>query len=414
MAFAHDDNRSLAPWHLLTGEYPPEPGGVADYTHGLALGLAGAGCDVHVWAPALGDQEQGTKLRDEVPLQRLSVHREVGRWTRADLLRLGRLLDAFPAPRRLLLQFAPNAFGSKGLNLSLGAWLRTRRRAGDFIHVMFHEVTYLVKPGDRWPRRVLAWGQRRLAAQLLRAANTVDVAIPYWERVLRPLDAGKSAGRIYHWRPVPSNIPVVTDPPGVVAARARLAPLGVSHLIGSFGTFAEDVVAQLAPALLPLLLGHPDRAAVLIGGGSERVAEAWLRTHPDLKGRVTSTGRLEPAAISRCLQACDLLLQPYPGGVCTKRGSLMAGIAHGVATVTNQGEVSEPIWSSAVGLVLGEDARALTALAESLLRDSAARAHLGAAGRALYDARFAMTHTVAALVAAAPKVEPERPEPAQR
>ena len=36
-------------WHILTGEYPPRPGGVADYTSQVAAGLAEAGDEVHVW-----------------------------------------------------------------------------------------------------------------------------------------------------------------------------------------------------------------------------------------------------------------------------------------------------------------------------------------------------------------------------
>ena len=35
-------------WHLITGEYPPQPGGVSDYTRFLASGLADAGETVAV------------------------------------------------------------------------------------------------------------------------------------------------------------------------------------------------------------------------------------------------------------------------------------------------------------------------------------------------------------------------------
>src|SRR5262249_40199976 len=38
-------------WHLITGAYPPQPGGVSDYTHLVASGLAEAGDMVHVWCP---------------------------------------------------------------------------------------------------------------------------------------------------------------------------------------------------------------------------------------------------------------------------------------------------------------------------------------------------------------------------
>jgi len=41
----------LTTWHLITGEYPPQPGGVSDYTRLVAIELARAGDVVNVWAP---------------------------------------------------------------------------------------------------------------------------------------------------------------------------------------------------------------------------------------------------------------------------------------------------------------------------------------------------------------------------
>src|SRR5262249_13522359 len=38
-------------WHVLTGEYPPQAGGVSDYTFLLAQSLAAAADTVTVWAP---------------------------------------------------------------------------------------------------------------------------------------------------------------------------------------------------------------------------------------------------------------------------------------------------------------------------------------------------------------------------
>ena len=41
-------------WAILTGEYPPQPGGVSDYTQLVARGLADAGDHVTVFAPDTG------------------------------------------------------------------------------------------------------------------------------------------------------------------------------------------------------------------------------------------------------------------------------------------------------------------------------------------------------------------------
>src|SRR5579862_6625194 len=43
---------SLMEWHIITPEYPPQTGGVSDYTRLVAEGLAEKGDVVHVWCPA--------------------------------------------------------------------------------------------------------------------------------------------------------------------------------------------------------------------------------------------------------------------------------------------------------------------------------------------------------------------------
>src|ERR1700722_10738138 len=48
-----EDGMQALNWHLVTGEYAPASGGVADYTRGVARALAAAGDDVHVWAPSI-------------------------------------------------------------------------------------------------------------------------------------------------------------------------------------------------------------------------------------------------------------------------------------------------------------------------------------------------------------------------
>jgi hypothetical protein len=40
-------------WRLVTGEYPPQHGGVGDYSAQLAAGLAREGHEVHVWCTRL-------------------------------------------------------------------------------------------------------------------------------------------------------------------------------------------------------------------------------------------------------------------------------------------------------------------------------------------------------------------------
>jgi hypothetical protein len=54
-------------FHLLTGEYPPQQGGVGDYTAALAAALARRGCEVHVWAPAPATADRRGVTVHELP-----------------------------------------------------------------------------------------------------------------------------------------------------------------------------------------------------------------------------------------------------------------------------------------------------------------------------------------------------------
>jgi glycosyltransferase involved in cell wall biosynthesis len=54
-----------------------------------------------------------------------------------------------------------------------------------------------------------------------------------------------------------------------------------------------------------------------------------------LSKRVRRTGFIESAAVSAHLLACDMLALPYTDGVSFRRGSFMAGLAHGCPIITS-------------------------------------------------------------------------------
>src|SRR6185295_19114886 len=109
-------------------EYPPQPGGVSDYTKLIANGLAAAGDEVHVWCPAPEDSETSDAENGTGDSGAVRVHRDFGRFAPADLRRAGQGLDKFPAPRRLLVQWVPQGYGYRSLNLPFCLWLWHRAR----------------------------------------------------------------------------------------------------------------------------------------------------------------------------------------------------------------------------------------------------------------------------------------------
>jgi hypothetical protein len=75
----------------------------------------------------------------------------------------------------------------------------------------------------------------------------------------------------------------------------------------------------------------------------------------------------------------------------------MAALANGVPVVTTAGQLSEPLWGQEKAVAIAEPVE-LAPAAGRLLGDPPARSALGRCGRDLYDRRFAMRHTVAALL----------------
>ena len=375
----------MAIWHIISPEYPPQSGGVADYTRLVALGLAARGDHVHVWAPAVTGPGPAETSVD--------VHRLTGRFGPGTLATLGRGLDA-AGPGQILVQYVPQGFGMKGMNLPLCLWLFARRRAGTVI--MFHE--FAVALGRQQPLRhnVIGVVNRLMAFVLTRAARRCFVSAAASETQLRHL---APAGARISWLPVPSNVPVVDDPAGVLAVRKTVATEG-GIVVGHFGTAREPwIAATLAAVVAPLLRARPDVVFLLLGRDSLEMHNRLLAVAPLLHARVQASGPLASEDISRHLGACDVMLQPYGDGVSTRRTSLMAALAHRRPVITTSGLFTEPLWwqSGAVALVEPGDAAAMGAALAHLMDDAGERARLGAAAGVLYAQRFDIAHTITAL-----------------
>lgn len=385
----------MAERHLITPEYPPRAGGVSDYTRLVAERLAAAGEEVHVWCPPAGEERKGEAGGANAP--GVFVHGECGRFMPSDLRRVGKLLDARPAPRRLLVQYVPHGFGWRSMNVALCVWLWKRAAlCGDEVELMVHEPFVAFGEGTR-RQDAAAFVHRLMAATVLRAARRVWVSIPAWESCLRPYAFGRRVP--FEWLPVPATVPVVEDAGVAASARERYAPGGASLIghLGTYGRHATGFLTRLAPLLFA---GAGERAALLLmGRGSVEAREEIISRHTELAARIHAAGFLPAAELSAHLAACDLLAQPYPDGVSSRRTSAMAGLAHGLAVVTTRGRLTEPLWaeSGAVALTPAGDAGTFAEAVRRLLGDEAERARLGAAARALYRERFDVAHTVAAL-----------------
>ena len=128
-----------------------------------------------------------------------------------------------------------------------------------------------------------------------------------------------------------------------------------------------------------------------------------LAAHPQLKDRVLATGALAAEDVSHHLRACTVMMQPYPDGVSSRRTSAVAALAHGVPMVTTGGRLSDPVWreSQAVVLVPPDQGEALAEAVASLASNQTLQRDLSRRSLDLYESRFHVRHTIAALRAPA-------------
>ncbi|MGD0296803.1 MAG: glycosyltransferase [Bryobacteraceae bacterium] len=381
-------------WHVITPEYPPELGGVSDYTQQLCIALAASGDEVHVWCP--GESKSGGSGAAQFAAEGLTVHRELGGITPADLGRVGERLDQLPGPRRLLVQWVPHGYGYKSANLPFCWWvLRRARRHGDQVELMVHEPFL----NFRWGalrQNAAAAVHRLMTVLLLRSASRVWMSIPGWERYLRPYALGRKLP--FQWLPIFSNVPVANNESRTQAVRNRYASDG-SLLAGHFGTFGRAVANLLEPIVLALAKEPGGPVILLMGHKSESFRQQLVEREPALQSRIQAAGELSIEELSYHLAACDLLMQPYPDGVSSRRTSFMAGLSHGVPTVSTSGELTEPLWSesNAVALAAPGDASAFLEHVRRLEMDPSERRRMGRAASQLYRERFDVPHIILTL-----------------
>ena len=388
----------MTSWHILTGEYPPQPGGVSDYTRIVANGLASAGDSVVVWAPPLllNGAAQGThasKTTDTItgnPSEPgIEVRRLLDRFGARSLRLLSEALNHSSQPHRLLVQYVPHAFGWKAANVPFCLWLRSRRR--DSVWVMFHEVSYPFDRRASLTLNALAAVNRVMASLVGGAAERAFVSIPAWRA---GVGAVTPAGTTVTWLPVPSAIPVVDDPAAIAATRGRYAH--GHQLVGHFGTYGA-LIKPLLDGCVSRLIDASDCRVLLLGQGSDAACQEMTAGDPRVADRVYATGVLPAAELSRHISACDVMLQPYPDGISSRRTSAMVALAHGVPMVTTAGALTEPIWQGSAVLVPAGDMDALFVATVSLLADPARRTAIARRAAAMYDEQFDLRHTIAAL-----------------
>jgi len=379
---------TVASWTILTCELPPACGGVGHYTAQVAAALVEAGDAVMIACPpqrATPAPVPGAEL--------LLLDDSYGRSSRREL---DRRLDSRRST--ILVEYVPTAFGMVGANLPFCRWLLRRASRGrDDVRVMFHEP-YFEFGWAPMHRSALSIVQRRMAKTLLRASRHTYISTDAWRRYLTPYQPGHGAAPVTTV-PIPSGIPASQHQSAVAAHRSRLLDAPAGLLLGHFGTYGTHVAPMLRRALLEILSSDRRLAALCVGAGSDAFVADLAGGAPSLAGRLHASGRVASTEAADLLSACDLLLQPFPDGITTRRTSVMAGLVNARPIVSTIGPLTEEVWTrtAAVTMTQSDDAAAYAGAVRHLLEDADARAAQAARGAAAYRDLFALDHTIEAL-----------------
>jgi glycosyltransferase involved in cell wall biosynthesis len=294
------------------------------------------------------------------------------------------------------------------MNLPLCLWLNSIHPAE--LIAMFHEVAFPVRRDQPLQYNVLGVVTTLMARLVARAATRIIVASERWQTMLNRLGATAPIS----WLPVPSTIPVVNNAAETLKWRARYTRTG-GLLIGHFANYSDYSVGRLSQVIPGLLSSNRGLSFLLLGANSKELRRHLLQRYQHLEGSIHASGALARQDLSSALSACDVMLQPYPDGVSTRRSSTSALMAHGRAVVTTAGIATEPLWMNgdAVAMAPASDANRLREVTSQMLSSAELRDRYARGALKLYDRRFALRHTIAELIDDSP-IRGEQPASAYR
>ena len=369
---------------LISPDFPPARGGVADHTLRLAHELSRRG-GVAVLTSAANKS-----------VQPFPVHAEIKDWT--DQQTLERVLETLAPTAVLLWQYVPHMYGRGGVNPALGKTLRALQRRGRAQLVLAHEIAAPLSPRPHhlW----YALNHRRQWRHILASADAVGISSEAWLEEWRAREP-RRAEKLF-LAPSPSAIPVA--PVAATPARdwrtSQQLPENC-RVLTYFGTIGANKQFDWVRAAWERAqtAGRPVALAVA-GGATEITVPAALRP------LFRPLGYLPADHVSRLLHATDMLALPFIDGVSERRTSFMAGLSHGCAVATTLGHNTGSTLRNAKFFAANEatDQAAFVTTVDAVLRDDPRRAQLGTAARAAYHTHYDWPHVIEPLAAAIAKI----------
>lgn len=278
----------------------------------------------------------------------------------------------------VLLQYTALAWSSRGFPHKVIRALKILKAAGARVGIVFHDVEPY--SGTRLIDSVRRFVQVRTMRRALALADLAIFTVPpeklSWPRGLPPQTA---------FIPVGPNLPI-PEPPPAHSPQNSVSTIGVFSITGGESGAQETREILGAVRYASQKLGKL-RLAVFGRHAELRQADlcAGLR---ELPVELSVEGVLAEQQVVERLRSCDVLLF-VRGGISTRRGSAIAGIACGVPMIAYAGpETAWPILDAGVILIPPHDPAELNNTLLRVLSDSDLRLRMRRCNFTIYSEHF--------------------------
>jgi glycosyltransferase involved in cell wall biosynthesis len=292
--------------------------------------------------------------------------------------------------RWVILQYTALAWSARGFPSDFLRVLAVLRGANARLGVVFHDVEPY--SGSHWVDRLRRMAQLRTMRRILDYADMAVFTVPISQVSWKPNPSPKLV-----FIPVGANLParsgtdlgsaqIAERSAHSLQSAARPLTVAVFSITGGSAGDREtnEIVAasrHAAQHVGPFRLSVFGRHA----GQRESALRDGLRGAPV---KISVEDVLDGDEVIKRLYASDVLLF-VRGGISSRRGSAIAGIACGLPIVGYRGtETAWPVTNAGVALVPLNETTALCAMLTQVLSDASLREELAGKARAAYSAHF--------------------------
>jgi glycosyltransferase involved in cell wall biosynthesis len=310
-----------------------------------------------------------------------------------DLARVAWLEDGWPSAMRelerqakgwrgcwVLVQYTALSWSERGFPLRFLRVLRILRQAGTRVAMVYHDV--LPYQGSRTIDKLRRRAQNHAMSEALRSCDLGVFTVPLSKI---PWIGRKHTRAIFI--PVGANLPEPETAWTIQhGAGNRLPAIAVFGITGGEGGIWE--IASISEAL-QIVAERLGKLRLVVMGRHSDTAEKALRNLMDQQPiEVSALGVLPGAEIVRHMASSDVLLF-VRGGISSRRGSAIAGIACGLPVVALEGpETASPITEAGVVFADPKRQRGLGEALLKVLSDPEYRAALAERSRRAQDKYF--------------------------